>query len=389
MSKYLELFTDSFDESIVEKIKPENRPYVAYSTKLRKVMYTIVKKENDLPTWELYGIGPIDPEYVINEFEYKAVDLGLPSGTKWADRNIGATSIYEDGIGLQWGDSSVYGYTLIKSFTVDELINAFEILTGQKFSREELIGIMEESDNDLTTIIYDILCLGVGLPLKDIYEALGIDRKIFKTTWSLDVNDNNYIKDFIKYSYDEYKYSPYNTNVSILDDIETFDDPRIIEIFKQLQFTKYEDSTKTYTLESEDDAAYINIGLDWITPTYIDWKELMTNTTAVYVYENGESDHSNYEDSLGKLIGYKRVSKLNDNYIYFPYTAGNVKLFMTSNTAYELDGVKINHAPISTVYIEGSMGLTGEVFDSERINLYSYLNFSRFTSFFVRACKRK
>lgn len=40
-----------------------------------------------------------------------AVDFGLPSGTKWADRNIGATSTTDYGDYIQWGDSierSVY-----------------------------------------------------------------------------------------------------------------------------------------------------------------------------------------------------------------------------------------------------------------------------------------
>lgn len=39
---------------------------------------------------------------------YKAVDLGLPSGTLWADRNIGATDIYDGGKVFQWGDPTPY-----------------------------------------------------------------------------------------------------------------------------------------------------------------------------------------------------------------------------------------------------------------------------------------
>ena len=33
-----------------------------------------------------------------------AVDLGLPSGTKWADRNVGATSPEEPGLFFSWGN---------------------------------------------------------------------------------------------------------------------------------------------------------------------------------------------------------------------------------------------------------------------------------------------
>ena len=39
---------------------------------------------------------------------YKMIDLGLPSGTLWADRNIGATDIYDGGKLFQWGDPTLY-----------------------------------------------------------------------------------------------------------------------------------------------------------------------------------------------------------------------------------------------------------------------------------------
>ena len=41
--------------------------------------------------------------------EYKAIDLGLPSGRLWADRNVGAESETDYGLYFQWGD--VVGYT--------------------------------------------------------------------------------------------------------------------------------------------------------------------------------------------------------------------------------------------------------------------------------------
>ena len=40
---------------------------------------------------------------------YKAIDLGLPSGTLWADRNIGAATSEDSGLYFQWGDTQ--GYT--------------------------------------------------------------------------------------------------------------------------------------------------------------------------------------------------------------------------------------------------------------------------------------
>ena len=41
---------------------------------------------------------------------YNLIDLGLPSGTLWADRNIGASSIYDYGLYFAWGETN--GYSL-------------------------------------------------------------------------------------------------------------------------------------------------------------------------------------------------------------------------------------------------------------------------------------
>ena len=40
--------------------------------------------------------------------EYKAIDLGLPSGRLWADRNVGAEKETDYGLYFQWGD--IVGY---------------------------------------------------------------------------------------------------------------------------------------------------------------------------------------------------------------------------------------------------------------------------------------
>ena len=41
--------------------------------------------------------------------QYKTIDLGLPSGILWADRNIGAATPEDSGLYFQWGDTQ--GYT--------------------------------------------------------------------------------------------------------------------------------------------------------------------------------------------------------------------------------------------------------------------------------------
>ena len=40
--------------------------------------------------------------------KYKAIDLGLPSGRLWADRNIGAEKETDYGLYFQWGDTVGY-----------------------------------------------------------------------------------------------------------------------------------------------------------------------------------------------------------------------------------------------------------------------------------------
>ena len=41
--------------------------------------------------------------------EYKAIDLSLPSGRLWADKNVGAEKETDYGLYFQWGDT--IGYT--------------------------------------------------------------------------------------------------------------------------------------------------------------------------------------------------------------------------------------------------------------------------------------
>jgi hypothetical protein len=97
--KYIELFKNGFDSTITDKTKPGNYPYVGYSP-TDGFAFTIVPEEN--PSG------------------YQMVDLGLPSGLKWADRNIGATRPEDTGLYFQWGDT--VGYT-VDQVGVDKVFN--------------------------------------------------------------------------------------------------------------------------------------------------------------------------------------------------------------------------------------------------------------------------
>lgn len=41
-----------------------------------------------------------------NNIEYGTIDLGLPSGTLWSDKNVGAVEIWNDGYYVAWGETT-------------------------------------------------------------------------------------------------------------------------------------------------------------------------------------------------------------------------------------------------------------------------------------------
>ena len=62
-----------------------------------------------------------DNKVFLKDFSpYKKIDLGLPSGTLWADRNIGATDIYDGGKLFQWGDPTPYDIPEHTNGTINE-----------------------------------------------------------------------------------------------------------------------------------------------------------------------------------------------------------------------------------------------------------------------------
>lgn len=91
--KYIELFKDGFDETITEKIKPENYPYVGYSPSEGFVFSMI-------PTVEKYTMLKACKKDIPHK-QYELVDLGL--SVKWAACNIGGESPSDIGAYFEWG----------------------------------------------------------------------------------------------------------------------------------------------------------------------------------------------------------------------------------------------------------------------------------------------
>ncbi len=56
-----------------------------------------------ITNWSNNGNATVNPT-VVNEVYRQAVDLGLPSGTKWANMNVGASSPTDYGMYFMWGD---------------------------------------------------------------------------------------------------------------------------------------------------------------------------------------------------------------------------------------------------------------------------------------------
>ena len=82
--KHLELFNNGFDDTLEEKLKPENWPYIGYDAINDTVAWsTIVEKEE-----------PLVPGFV---------DLGL--SVMWAECDLGANSIADIGDSYIWGEN--------------------------------------------------------------------------------------------------------------------------------------------------------------------------------------------------------------------------------------------------------------------------------------------
>ena len=76
-------------------------------------MKYIMNVENEAETIKqpydvLYYIKPLGSMKIITTTRYTAVDLGLPSGLKWANMNIGAEKETDYGLYFQWGDTVGY-----------------------------------------------------------------------------------------------------------------------------------------------------------------------------------------------------------------------------------------------------------------------------------------
>ena len=264
MGKYLELFKGSFDESINEKMKEENKPYVAYSIKDNGVVYTIVPKKDEEGMYTIYRVVKKD----ISGLTYNAVDLGLPSGRLWADRNVGATGPEHYGSYFQWGDTNAYTFDGAGEVTAAKLAEILNPLL------EPELGFELNKDN-----IGEVLEM-MGIPGTDL-TMTGLGASIDK-----------------EFNWDSY--------------FDTTDSGNT--------FNKY-DVDKLTVLESTDDAAYVHMGSEWRMPTIDEITELIDNTTPTFIDIQGneftQEEVQNGAISKMNLKGI-RLTGTNGNSIFIP-----------------------------------------------------------------------
>jgi hypothetical protein len=168
MSKYLELVGGSLTQEHLDKQKNQ-KPYVAYSIKDDNFIYSIKQ-----------------------ESPYKMVDLGLNSGIKWADRNVGASSPEDTGLYFQWGDT--VGYTA-DQVGVDKVFDWDNYKFGTstnltKYNSTDGLTILESVDDAAT------VHMGSQYRMPTIAEM--IELRELTTQTFIDLDGNEYSKEQAK-----------------------------------------------------------------------------------------------------------------------------------------------------------------------------------------------
>ena len=195
----------------------------------------------------------------ISKFTYNMVDLGLPSGTLWADRNVGATSPEDYGAVFAWGETE--GYCVEKKHMTDEEMCAlFQPLLGDEMTLtpdnidEFMAGAIGGTPEDLAAINYDLYSVGTIFSLE----------KPFSSEW--------------------------------LDYFDTTDGGST--------FNKYNNNGGLTVRQPEDDAATVNMGSNWRMPTNDEMQELR--------------QYCDFEVDVWDTKPYKFTSKINGNSITIP-----------------------------------------------------------------------
>lgn len=255
-------------------------PWLAYVEENSTIYYSI----DDVVKYRAFLVRQKD----ISNMTYEVVDLGLPSGLKWADRNVGATSPEDFGSYFQWGETTAYTYDGVGEVTATKLAEMLNPLFGPE------LGMEITSDN-----IEDILLI--------LFEGYDVGTDLTNTPWGA-----------LGFSLDKFfNWDSYN-DVDKITSWEEYDDG-----YKYPGgFNKYNNSEESLkVLESVDDVAAVHMGSQYRMPTIDEIEELMYNTTHTYIDLNGneyiQEEGQNETIEYGKLKGV-RLTGSNGNSIFIP-----------------------------------------------------------------------
>lgn len=134
------------------------------------------------------NIGEEDPSFsafppkVTSNAACDYVDLGLPSGLKWATCNLGATSETEPGNFYKWGETSQYSQKFYKWMDSDSVITKY--CNDKKWGNLDNLFILEPKDDAAHVLMGE----GWRMPTKEDFEEL-ISECTFK--WTAKYEDTN------------------------------------------------------------------------------------------------------------------------------------------------------------------------------------------------------
>lgn len=216
----------------------------------------------------------------ISNCTYNMVDLELPSGLKWADRNVGASSPEDFGSYFQWGDTNAYTYDGVGEVTAAELVEILNPLLSPELG-EELTA------DNVGMVLEQMGMTGTDLTPTGILGVLG---KFF--------NWDSYKEVDVFTGWEEYENGRYPTG-----------------------FKKYNNNGGLTVLESVDDAATVHMGSNYRMPTSAEIQELISGTTQSFIDIDGNeySKEQAQNDAISErnLKGVKFTGS-NDNSIFIP-----------------------------------------------------------------------
>ena len=260
--KYLKKFEVASEYDAFKDSEDYILPNVSYIVASDTVMYGISKTEEG--KYKVLMVSKKD----ISGLTYNEVDLGLPSGRKWADRNVGAKSVDDYGTYFAWGETFGFTYDGVKNVTAEQLCSMLQPLIGDE---------MELTPDNIDAVLAEMGIEGADL---SVLGSGFISEKSFSSDWSdyFDTTDGG--STFNKYATD-----------------------------------------KLTILEASDDAARVNMGSDWRMPTKTEMQELIDNTTPTFIDLQG-NEFSQSEAQSGAIAEYNlkgvRFTGSNGNSIFIP-----------------------------------------------------------------------